>query len=265
MRAGKIAGGLASLLAIAGLALLTSGCSTIAADTVIATKDSVKGLVSSSDLKAHAVRSIKTITINRIAVMPMIEAPGGEPLAPGAVDAVGAEVYSQVAVAGGWETIPQQDVDQSLQKMPPVTLANLDESALKLAHDVSADGVLYGTVERFHERVGMDYAASSPAAVTFTLKFVDFTSGQIVWTAKFAKSQVSLTQNIFDLANFVQRSGRWVRAHEIAMEGVQAAVADLHGDLNLQKNVKRFETGTYGELKSGPARFDAGPNGNFSH
>jgi PBP1b-binding outer membrane lipoprotein LpoB len=264
MTAGKLVGGLASLLAIVAVALSTSGCTTIAADTVLATKDSVKGLVSNSDLKAHAVRSIKTITINRVAVMPLIEAPGGEPLAPGAVDTVSAEVYSQCAVAGGWETIPQQDVDEALQKMPPVTLANLDETALKLAHEVSADGVLYGTVERFHERVGMDYSASSPAAVTFTLKFVDFKSGQVVWNAKFAKSQVSLTQNIFDLANFVQRSGRWVRAHEIAMEGVKAAVTDLHGDLNLEKNVKRFETGTYGQLKSGPGRFGAGPAGEFS-
>lgn len=265
MKARVVARGLALLLAIAAFALSASGCTTIAADTVIATKDSVKDLVTSTDLKAHAVRSIKTITINRIAVLPLVEAPGSEPLAPGAIDAVSAELYSQVAVAGGWETITQQDVDQAMQKMPPVTLANLDESALKLAHDVSADGVLYGTVERFHERVGMDYSASSPAAVTFTLKFVDFKSGQVVWNAKFAKSQVSLTQNIFDLANFVQRSGRWVRAHEIAMEGVKAAVANLHGDLNLEKNVKRFETGTYGELKSGPARYSAGPNGQFGN
>ena len=65
-----------------------------------------------------------------------------------------------------------------------------------------------------------------------------------------------MSQNIFDLANFVQRSGRWVRAHEIAQEGVKEAVADLHGDLNLSQNVKRFETGTYGELKSGQQRYN---------
>ena len=50
---------------------------------------------------------------------------------------------------------------------------NLDENALKLGHDVSADGVLYGTVERYQERVGMDYSAASPASVAFSLKFVD--------------------------------------------------------------------------------------------
>jgi len=196
-------------------------------------------------------------------LMPLIAAApaGGTPLAPGAADAITAELYSQVALAGGWDPIPAQDVDDALQKMPPTTLANLDDNALKLGHDVSADGIIYGTVEKYEERVGMDYSAASPASVAFSLKFVDLKSQQVVWTAKFAKTQAALSQNLFDLANFVQRSGRWVRAHEIAQEGTKEAVADLHGDLNLSQNVKRFETGTYGQIKSGQQRYNTGPNG----
>lgn len=250
------------LLALLGIALGVVGCTTIAADAVTATGESVSDAINSRNVKAHAVRSIKTITVNRVAVMPLVEAPaGGDALAAGAADAVTAELYSQVALAGGWDVVPQQEVDAALQKMPPTTVANLDENALKLAHDVSVDGVIYGTIERYKERVGMDYSAASPASVTFALKFVDLKSKEIVWTAKFAKSQAALSENIFDLANFVQRSGRWVRAHEIALEGVKEAVANLHGDLNLQKNVKRFETGTYGELKSGQQRYSTGPQG----
>ena len=138
-------------------------------------------------------------------------------------EAISAELYSSVAMAGGWDPIPESDVEDAMQKMPPTTLDDLDQNALKLGHDVSADGVLYGTVETYKERVGMDYSASSPASVAFALKFVDMKSGQIVWTAKFAKSQAALSQNLFDLANFVQRSGRWVRAHEIAQEGVEGS------------------------------------------
>ena len=241
---------------------MAAGCTTIAADAVNSTTGAVSDAINQRDVKSHAVRSIKTITINRIAVMPLVEDPtAGEPLAPGAAEAISAELYSQVAMAGGWDPIPAQDVDAALQKMPPTTFANLDENALKLGHDVSADGVLYGTVERYKERVGMDYSAASPASVAFSLKFVDLKSKQVVWTAKFAKSQAALSQNLFDLANFVQRSGRWVRAHEIAAEGAKEAVADLHGELNLSQNVKRFETGTYGELKSGQQRYNTGPNG----
>jgi len=242
---------------------MAAGCTTIAADAVNSTTTAVSDAINRRDVKSHAVSSIKTLAINRIAVMPMIEAApgGGEPLAPGAAEAISAELYSQVAVAGGWDPIPEQDVAAVMQKMAPTTIANLDENALKLGHDVSADGVIYGTIERYKERVGMDYSAASPAAVAFSLKFVDLKSRQIVWTAKFAKSQAALSQNLFDLANFVQRSGRWVRAHEIALEGVKEAVADLHGDLNLNQNVQRFETGTYGELKSGQQRYNTGPQG----
>ena len=53
------------------------------------------------------MRSIKTIKINRIAVMPMVER-----LRPAAIrwlqeraEAVTAELYSQVAIAGGWDLI----------------------------------------------------------------------------------------------------------------------------------------------------------------
>ncbi|HXN12333.1 MAG TPA: hypothetical protein VN865_04455 [Candidatus Acidoferrales bacterium] len=253
----------ARLILTAALMWFASGCTTMAADTVNAATESVSDAINQRDVKSHAVRSIKTISINRVAVMPLIEAPGGETLAPGASDAVTAEVYSQVAVAGGWDPVPAQDVDEAMQKMPPTTMGNLDQNALQLGREVSADGVLYGTVERYQERVGADYAAASPASVAFSLKFVDLKSQQVVWTAKFAKSQAALSQNLFDLANFVQRSGRWVRAHEIAAEGVKEAVADLHGDLNLTQNVQRFETGTYGQLKSGQQRYNTGPNGMY--
>jgi hypothetical protein len=255
----------ARLVLVAAALWMASGCTTMAADVVNSTTESVSDVINQRDVKAHAVRSIKSITINRVAVMPLIDAaPGGaEPLAPGAGEAITAELYSQVALAGGWDPVPEQDVDDAMQKMPPTTLGNLDENALKLGHDVSADGVIYGTVERYKERVGMDYSAASPAAVSFSLKFVDLKSRQVVWTAKFAKAQAALSQNLFDLANFVQRSGRWVRAHEIAQEGVKEAVANLHGDLNLSQNVKRFETGSYGQLKSGQQRYTTGPNGMY--
>jgi hypothetical protein len=197
--------------------------------------------------------------------MPLVDgAPqGAEALAPGAADAITAELYSQATLLGGWQVIPESDVMQALQKLPPTTPRDLDQNALKLGRLVSVDGVLYGMVERYKERVGLDYSAASPAAVTFSLRFVDMKSGQVVWQAKFAKSQKALSENIFNLANFVQNSGRWVRANEIAQEGVKAALGDLHGRLDLAKNVKRFETGTYGELKSGGQRYNSGVNGNF--
>lgn len=250
----------------AGAAILCAalaGCTSFLYHTADSTVDTVKGFIPTSNLNVHAVRSIKQIKIDNVAVMPIIANPGpnGEVVADGGADAVTAEVFTQAATAGGWDVVPQDDVVHAMQSLPPTTPQDLDDNALKVGHALSVDGVLYGMLERYKEREGLDYAAAQPAAVSFTLKFVDMNTKQVVWSAKFAKEQKALAQNIFELANFVQHKARWVRAHEIAMEGIQEAVANLHGDLNLTQNVKRFETGTYGQLKSGRQRYDTPQQG----
>ncbi len=249
-----------SIPAVAALFLLAaglSGCVPVIQGAAEKTVDQAKEFVPSSNLHAHAVPSIKQVKINRIAVMPVASDVGPEVIvADGGPEAVTAELYSQAAIAGGWEVTAQDDVTRAMQKLPPTTPANLDENALKLGHELSVDGVLYGELTQYKERVGLDYAAQAPASVAFTLKFVDMASKQIIWSAKFAKQQKSLSQNFLDLVNFVQQKARWVRAHEIAQEGVQEAVNNLHKDLNLTANVERFETGTYEQLKSGQQRYN---------
>jgi hypothetical protein len=239
----------------------TAACAPVLYAPANSAFDTVKGFVPSGDMQAHAVPSIKQIKVDSIAVMPVISYPGdnGDVVADGGADAVTAELYTQAALAGGWDVLPQDDVVAAMTNLPPTTPQDLDQNALKLGHAISVDGVLYGVLERYREREGLDYAAASPASVAFVLKFVDMKSGQVVWSAKFAKAQKALSQNVFELANFVQHQGRWVRAHEIAQDGVTQAIANLHGDLTLtSSNVKRFETGTYGQQKSGQQRYNTG-------
>jgi hypothetical protein len=250
----------------AAMLLGIAGCEAAMVTAAQNTTDTVKGFIPSKDIQTHAVRSIKQVKIDSIAVMPVVASPGsnGDVVADGGPDAMTAELYTQAAIAGGWDVAPQDDVVRAMTNLPPNNPQDIDENALKLGHTLSVDGVLYGSLERYREREGLDYAAASPASVAFTLKFVDMRSGQIVWTAKFAKAQKDLSQNVFELANFVQHEGRWVRAHEIAQDGVTMAVTNLHGDLTLaSSNVKRFETGTYSQQKSGQNRYNFanGPNG----
>jgi len=89
----------------------------MAADAVTSTTGAVSDAINQRDVKSHAVRSIKTISINRVAVMPLVPATPavGETLASGGAEAITAELYGQVAVAGGWEPIPEQDVDEAMQ------------------------------------------------------------------------------------------------------------------------------------------------------
>src|ERR1700674_1244222 len=187
----------------------------------------------SSSLQTNSVASIKTLAENRIAVMAILETPDkiDNVVNEGAGEAISAELYSEMSLVGGWQLAPDSDVGQAMAKLPPSTPGNLQDNALALGHAVSADGVIYGTVERYKERVGVAYAAASPAAVTFTLHLIDIKSKEVVWTAKFSKSQKALSENMLNLVNFLQNSGRWVRAHEIADEGVKAAVADLRSEI----------------------------------
>ena len=56
----------------------------MAADAITPTRRASSDAINSRNVKTHAVASIKTLTVDRVAVMPLVEVPGGgEPLAPG--------------------------------------------------------------------------------------------------------------------------------------------------------------------------------------
>jgi hypothetical protein len=198
------------------------------------------------DMQVSAVRSIKQVRVRRIAVMPPIEAPTpGDSVASGASDTLTAELQAKMALEAGWQMVAESDIADAMQKLPPPTEANVKQVADELGKKVAADGVLYGRIEEYKERVGSDYAAASPASVAFTLHLLDIKSGQDIWSARFEKSQKALTENVFNLASFIQNSGRWVMAHEIAAEGVDQAVDSLHKKVNLQPEGPSFEIPRY--------------------
>jgi hypothetical protein len=238
-----VRGGRLGPLAVAA-ALLVAGCMDVAHDmanspAVTAMSDTVSalpGLHGTTGLEIHAVRSIKTVIIHKIAVMPLIDEPDqiDKTLPADAAQSITAAIYARANELGGWEVVPQDDVDEALQQLPPLTVADLDQNALALGRKVAADGVIYGTVNRYRERVGFDYAAQSPAAVAFMLEFVDENSKQVVWTAKYAHEQKALSQNILDLPNFVSHGARWVRAHDIAVEGINGALDNLQSKLTIE-------------------------------
>jgi hypothetical protein len=204
------------------------------------TVQALPGLHGTSGLEVHAVRSIKTVIIHRIAVMPLVDEPDqiDKTLPPDAAQSITAAIYARANELGGWEVVPQDDVDDALQQLAPLTVADLDQNALALGRRVAADGVIYGVVNRYRERVGFDYAAQSPAAVALGLKFVDENSKQVVWTAKFAREQKALAQNILDLPNFISHGARWVRAHDIAVEGINGALDNLQSKLTIEPVVQ---------------------------
>jgi hypothetical protein len=202
--------------------------------------DKIPGVGNTTGLDVHAVRSIKAVIVRKVAVMPLIEAPDqvDKEFASGASESISATLYAKAALMGGWQVVPQDDVEQAMQQLPPTNAGNLEQNASALGKKLNADGVIYGTVTRYRDRVGYEFAASTSAAVAMTLYFLDEKSGQVVWTAKYAREQKSLSENFLDLPRFIENRGRWVRAYDIASEGVQGALTNLQSKVTIQPVVQ---------------------------
>ncbi|MGD2000351.1 MAG: hypothetical protein PVG81_09600 [Desulfobacterales bacterium] len=84
----------------------------------------------------------------------------------------------------------------------------------------NADAVLTGYIYRYEERVGTPFAASRPASVAFSLHLIRSADGADVWFGYVDETQQALSENLFNMAIFWQRRGRWVSADEMAQAGL---------------------------------------------
>jgi hypothetical protein len=91
---------------------------------------------------------------------------------------------------------------------------------VRIGKALSAEGVLGGYVYRWSEREGTDYAVNRPASVAFDLCLMSVGDGMILWKARFDKTQISLSENLFDLQTFLKAKGRWMTAGELAEIGL---------------------------------------------
>jgi len=86
---------------------------------------------------------------------------------------------------------------------------------------LDADMVVTGHIYRFEERLGRDYSAKDPAAVTFDLHIIKVDSGRIIWSGEFDETQRSLDKNFLNLRKFLKRGGKWVTAGHMAAAGLE--------------------------------------------
>jgi hypothetical protein len=91
---------------------------------------------------------------------------------------------------------------------------------VRIGKVLSADGVVGGHVYRWQEREGTAYAANRPASVAFDAYLLSAGDGVILWKARFDKTQVSLSENLFDIHTFLKAKGRWMTAAELAEIGL---------------------------------------------
>lgn len=177
--------------------------------------------------------------INLIAVMPIErQEPSGAPttdgrprLKAGAEHIVTADIYSVLASSSQWRFVPDLTVVQTLPKID--AKGPLVSRARDLGKALNADGVLFGTVSRYKERVGSEYGATEPATVAFTLSLVSVSTGKVLWTHTFDETQQSLSSNLFNWWQFWRGGPRWFTAEEFTHLGVERLLDELSAQLGL--------------------------------
>lgn len=87
--------------------------------------------------------------------------------------------------------------------------------AHKIAQRLGADAALSGKVLVYQERVGSRLGADPPAAVGFEVKLVA-PDGMVLWEGNYYEKQRPMTE---DFIGFIQRSGGFVTADELAAYG----------------------------------------------
>jgi len=98
-----------------------------------------------------------------------------------------------------------------------------------VGRDHGADIILAGYLYRFKDRIGSDYAVEAPASVAFSLVLIDVNTKHLLWARHFNKTQKALSENLFELSDFIKRKGRWVTARQMALAGLEEMVLALPG------------------------------------
>ena len=153
-----------------------------------------------------------------------------EPVPKDAVQRMSNSLFDIVAAEKGYEVIPPgyaRRVFSSIISSQRSTGLSSIKVLQEVGKSFAADAVLVGSIYRWREREGTDYAVNRPASVAFNLHLISTAEARILWKAKFDKTQQSLSENILDLATFRESGGRWITAEKLGILGLQKSLALL--------------------------------------
>lgn len=150
-----------------------------------------------------------------------------ERLAPDAGAAVTACVYGALAERSDFRFVPDLTATVALQRPAVSQATGRTERAVALGVETQATATLFGVVSRFRERIGTEYGAARPAAVSMDLQVVDVATGQIVWRGAFDETQQSLTGNLLKAWMFWRAGPHWFTARELACLGAGMLIEEL--------------------------------------
>ena len=150
----------------------------------------------------------------------------GEPLPADAGHAVTAQIYRVLADQTRYQFVPDLVVSDALFGPDIRRIPSLTDRARALGVAVAANGVIFGRVFRFRERVGGEFVATQPASVSFELGLLHVETGEVVWTGDFQRTQRSLGSSFMRFLTFWENDPHWLTARELAGVGVEQLLED---------------------------------------
>lgn len=146
---------------------------------------------------------------------------------PDAGRALTGQVYAVLANRSDFRFVPDLTVDDAAKGPAIAKQGSTEARARELGKAVSADGVIFGTVSRFDERVGTELGATEPASVAFDLALLETASDAVVWRGQFADTQEPLTSNLLQFWMFWESGPRWITARELSRIGAERLLDDM--------------------------------------
>ncbi len=112
-----------------------------------------------------------------------------------------------------------------------VTAKNSKLSALEhwveVGKCLDVDVLLVPQIIYWQEREGGDLGAQKPASVTLDMYLVNTNQDRLISRYHFEETQESLSSNLLEIGKFVERSGKWLTASDLAAEGMRRGVKEL--------------------------------------
>jgi hypothetical protein len=103
-----------------------------------------------------------------------------------------------------------------------------------IGSQVKADYILWGEVFQYQERKGTSYGVERPASVSLDLHLLRVKDGVLVWKAQYSKTQKPLSDNLFEMGDFIKAKGKWVTAEELARQGLEGDLKEFPSAQSLQ-------------------------------
>ena len=98
---------------------------------------------------------------------------------------------------------------------------------LAVGQCLDVDVLLVPQIIYWQERDGGDMGAQNPASITLDMYLININQESLLSRYHFDETQESLTSNLLDIDKFVERSGKWLTARDLAAEGMRRGVKEL--------------------------------------